>query len=501
MERHLLLLLFFMTVELVTVASNADTALVEHTSLRQQPLVEAMRNPALHGQGYQTSFSQLALGIDVQHQSQAFVTEKGDGYGLPYLRVSTYHALNGHNTVWGEASYMTGKQHNVKWNSTSDYDLLQPYILADTLGGDTRRERYSISGGYAADIDRWLLGVEMLVRAEQEYRGHDPRMRGIVTDLTMRFGVGYDLGPYRLGAAIEGNIYKQTNSVAFYREEGVIPEYQMTGLGTEYSRFSGDKRSLYYDGGGMAVMLHASPIHHRSGPYADVMLDEHRYHRKLAEYNSMPLTDLYNDHAGATIGWKREQGYNNTLALYGHCDYTRRTGNEHIGGTSDARYFPVIACLTMYKSHILETYAGALYGRGNWHINMTAGYREVSEDYVYPHRQMETAHVYGKLQGQCFFKPASKWQLTLNAHAAYAANTGDKLQMPFANMDAVFSRLIQSKHRFATANYTDFGSEMRADYALKQSRYGLFAMVGAGMVLCSVGEQQTAFHTSIGITF
>ena len=498
MRRQFLLILIFMTIKAVAIASNADTALVEHTSIGLQPMMEAMRNPALHGLAYKTSFSQLALGIDMQHQSRAFVPEKGNGYALPYLKVSTHHSLNERSTVWGEASYMTGKQHNVKWNSTSDYDLLQPYILADTLGGDTRRERYSVSGGYATSINRWLLGAEMLVRAEQEYRGHDPRMRGIVTDLTLRLGGGYDLGRYRLGAAVEGNIYKQTNNVAFYREEGVIPEYQMTGLGTEYSRFSGDKRNLYYDGGGMAVVLHASPIG-QSGPYADVTLDEHRYHRKLAEYNSMPLTDLYNEHVGATIGWKKEK--NHSLAVFGHIDYTRRTGNEHIGGTSDARYFPVIACLTMYKSHILETYAGALYGRGNWHINMTAGYREVSEEYVYPHRQMDAAHVYGRLQGQCFIRPSGKWLLALNAHASYYANTSDKLQMPFANMDAAFTSLIQHKHRFAAANYTDFGAKVRADYALKQSRYGLFAEAGGAMTLCSASEHQTAFHCSIGITF
>lgn len=498
MKRQFLLILIFVTIQAAAMASNADTALVEHTSLGQMPMLEAMRNPALHGPGYQTSFSQLALGLDVQHQSQAFVPEKGSGYILPYLKVNTFHPLSQRSTVWGEASYMTGRVHDIRWNSTSDYDLLQPYVLADTLGGDTRRERYSVAGGYATDINTWLLGAEMLVRAEQEYRSHDPRMRGIVTDLTLRLGVGRDVKRYRLGAAVEGNIYKQTNSVAFYREEGVIPEYQMTGLGTEYSRFSGDKRSLYYDGGGLAVMLHASPIKH-SGPYADITLDEHRYHRKLAEYNSMPLTDLYNEHVGATIGWKQEQNY--SLAVFGHVDYTRRTGNEHIGGTSDARYFPVIACLTMYKGHRLDTYAGAIYGRGNWHIGLTAGYRAESEEYVYPYRQMDASHVYGKLQGQCFIRPAAKWLLTLNAHVSHFANTSDKLQMPLANMDAAVTWLIEHKHQFAAANYTDFGAQVRADYALKQSRYGLFAEAGGGMTLCSASEHQTAVHCSIGITF
>ena len=498
MKRQFMLILIFMAIHAAAMSSQADSALVEHTTLGRLPMLEAMRNPALHGMGYKTPYSQLALGIDVQHQTQAFVPEKGAGYTLPYLKVNTFHPLNERSTVWGEASYMTGKHHDIRWNSTSDYDLLQPYILADTLGGDTRRERYSISGGYAMSISQWLLGAEMHVRAEQEYRSHDPRMRGIVTELTLRLGGGYNLGRYRLGAAVEGNIYKQTNSVAFYREEGVIPEYQMTGLGTEYSRFSGDKRSLYYDGGGVAVTLHASPID-CGGLYADVLIDEHRYHRKLAEFNSMPLTDLYNEHVGATIGWRQEK--KDLLAVFGHADYTRRTGNEHIGGTSDARYFPVIACLTMYKGQVLDTYAGAIYGRGNWNVNTTVGYREVSEKYVYPHRQMDASHFYGKLQGQCYLRPADKWLLTVDGHVCYYANTSDKLQMPLANMDAAFTRLIQHKHQFSTANYTDFGAKVRADYALKQSRYGLFAEAGGGMTLCSVSEHQTALHCSIGITF
>lgn len=497
MRRLFLFILIFITTG-AAMASNADSALVEHISLEKLTLQESLHNPALHGIGYQRSFSQLALGIDLQHQSTAFIPEKGKGFTLPYIKVNTYHHLNGSSTVWGEASYTTGKQHDIKWNSTSDYDLLQPYILADTAGGSTRRERYTISGGYAARINRLALGGEMLVRAEQEYRGRDPRMRGIVTDLTLRIGSGYDFMRYRVGATIEANIYKQTNSVAFYREEGVIPEFQMTGLGTEYSRFSGDKRSLYYDGGGMALRLHASPIDH-SGIYCDLSLDEHRYHRKLAEFNSMPLTDLYNEHVGVTVGWKRDKDYR--LVTLAHLDYTRRTGNEHVGGTSDARYFPVIACLTMYKGQMLDSYLGALYGRNHWNIVLTAGYKSQSEEYIYPHREMKASHAYGKLQGQCFLRPGNKILLTVDAHASYLAKVSDKLQMPFANMGEDITRLIQHNHKFATANYTDLGAKVRADYAWRQTRYGIFAELGGGLTLCSASEHQTLFHSSIGITF
>ena len=128
MRRLFLFILIFITTG-AALASNADSALVEHISLEKLTVQESLLNPALHGIGYQRSFSQLALGIDLQRQSTAFIPEKGKGFTLPYIKVNTYHHLNGSSTVWGEASYTTGKQHDIKWNSTSDYDLLQPYIL------------------------------------------------------------------------------------------------------------------------------------------------------------------------------------------------------------------------------------------------------------------------------------------------------------------------------------------------------------------------------------
>ena len=496
--KRLLLNIFMCGCTAMVLAANADSAMVDHHSLWRTVDSEARLNPALHGVAYSTPLSELSLGIDMGRQSEAFVWEKGRGYTLPYLGVETFLKLSERTAVWGTASYRTGTQREVTWNSTSDYDLLQPYVLADTLGGDTRREQYLFSGGYATRVQQWLLGAEMLVRAEQEYRDQDPRMRGVVTELQLRIGAGRELAGYRWGAALEGNIYKQTNSVDFYNEEGVIPEYQMTGLGTEYSRFSGDKRSLYYDGGGVALLLDAHPVDGR-GLYADLSLDEHRYHRKLAEYNSMPLTDLYREHVGATVGWRNEG--DSRLALYGKFDYTRCTGDEHVGGTSNARYFPVIACLTMYKNRQLEASVGGLYGRRLWNVSAQAGYRSQQEEYVYPHRQMDFSQLFGELNGQCFAALSSAVRLTVDARAAYTAHLDDKVVMPYANMDAKTVGYVNHKCDYAKASYTELGAGVRTDYALPDSPYGIFARVAAAAVLCSQGSHQLDFHASVGITF
>ena len=63
------------------------------------------------------------------------------------------------------------------------------------------------------------------------------------------------------------------------------------------------------------------------------------------------------------------------------------------------------------------------------------------------------------------------------------------------------TRLIQHKHKFATANYTDLGAKVRAGYAWRQTRYGIFAELGGSLTFCSANEHQTLFHSSIGITF
>ena len=479
-------------------SADTDSALVEHHSLWRIIDSEARLNPALHGAAYDTSLSELTLGIDMRKQTEPFVVEKGDGFTQPYLGVETFLRLSDRTAVWGTASYKAGKRRNVTWNSTSDYDLLQPYVLADTLGGDTNTEQYMFSGGYATRLQQWLLGAEMLVRAEQEYRKQDPRMRGVVTELQLRIGAGRRWGTYQVGAAVEGNIYKQTNSVDFYNEEGVIPEYQMTGLGTEYSRFSGDKRSLYYDGGGAGLLLNVHPIDEQ-GLYADIMLDEHRYRRKLADYNSMPLTDLYREQAGATVGWRHTNRY--SIAVYGKAAYTRRTGDEHIGGTSNARYFPVIACLTMYKNSIFDAAIGGICGQRSWSVSAQAGYRSHKEEYVYPHRQMDYSQAFGQLDGQWFAVLSSVCRLTIDVRAAYTMHLDDKVVMPYANMDNNTTLLINHKRDYAKANYTDLGAGMRADYALHGGQYGLFAQVAAGEVLCSTGWRQTDLHISMGITF
>ena len=104
-------------------ASPRDTARVEHLSMWNQLSAPLLGNPALHGATYDKSYSEMVLSVDCQHQSEAFVEEKGKGHVLGVLAVNSYLRMNPRSAVWGSASYTTGKQKSICWNSTSDYEL------------------------------------------------------------------------------------------------------------------------------------------------------------------------------------------------------------------------------------------------------------------------------------------------------------------------------------------------------------------------------------------
>ncbi len=483
-------------------AATRDTARVEHRSLWNEVSASIRQNPALHGVAFRRSYSEMALSYDYSRQTQAFVQQQGSGHTLGALAVNSFLRMSDRTTAWGAASYTAGQQRDIRWNSTSDYALLAPYVMADTLGGDTRRERYAFSGGYATQLDNVLLGGEMVLRADHEYRDRDPRMRGIVTELTLRAGAALDAAGYQWGAALCGSVYKQTNSVDFYNELGKIPEYHMTGLGTEYSRFAGEQTELAYRGGGISLTLDANPLQGR-GAYGHVAVGSSNYERQLTSANAVPLSRLVYNTATATIGWKQEG--KRRWALHADIDLTRRSGDENITGKSDSQYYPVIGTLTLYKDWQTDASLGAMYGVADgsraWTVALRSGFRSRRERYVYPERKINRAHVYATLQGEWSREVARRTALTLRTDASHFMRVSDDIVMPYANMTAAFTNMVNYAYRFAKASYTSVQVQARGDYSPKTSPLGLFAALQGGVVRCSEGEWQTGVQLTAGVTF
>lgn len=480
--------------------ASKHQVLVDHLSIKNEANALMWQNPALMETAHATSLTQFGISIDWQRQSAAFELQQGTGHVLGSIKAQSYLRLSPRSAVWGKAGYMTGKNRDIKWNSVADYNLLKPDILGDTLGGDTRREQYTFEGGYSSRVgDHWRMGGEMLFRAEQEYRKVDPRMRSIVSDLSLRAGAARELGHYNVALGIEGNIYRQTNSVDFYKPLGSIPEYQLMGLGTLYTRFSGDINDLYFKGGG--ITLQADLMPNGAGVLATVRASQHHYERIARLLNSLPLTTLYNKEITARLGWKKEGTLD--YAVWAHLKYNRRTSDQHIAGTSSSQVYPIIADLTMYKNNILATSLTAIIGRKaatiGWNVKAQAGYTSDEQEFVSPHRSMDYGHAWGTIDGQVIAALSRSFTITAMAGGGYCGSTNKSLTLPLANMEPHFIDMVNHNYRYLSTDYTTANVSLRTDYHLGRSRFSIYAQARYCYTHCSEREHQNNLMVSIGI--
>lgn len=465
--RHILLmLLMLLPAAGRAVADTADTsAVAEHNDRWLDVLARSRQNPAFANTAYRSSYTELGLLADYAHRSKPFVREKGSGHLLGRAYVESYLRMGRRSVVWGGASYQAGLRRNIRYNATTDYDLLYPYVMGDTVGGKMKNEQYAFFGGYAGTMRRWTLGAELRFRAEHEFRDIDPRPRGIATDLHVDLGANVSLGHYKIGVGMGGNIYKQTNDVQFYNDLGVKPEYHMTGLGTHYVRFAGANRTCYYRGLGLTADLHLRPTV-GSGAYLSAAYAHMPYEKILTELNALPISTLYARQIEGEAGWKQEGKIG--WSVFGGLTLGRRNGNEHIAGNASGKEYASLITLTMYRSRQTDSYIGAavhLAGRHRLTAEGRIGRQTTDHRYARLERTMHASGLYARVGLQHDVRIGRGLFLVSGIDVQHMANKAGRIDMPHAIMDRHATELTEDMFRVMTSNATDICGRMKLYYA------------------------------------
>ena len=312
------------------------------------------------------------------------------------------------NFAWGAASYTYRATEGIRFNETTDYHLLAPYVMGDTAHtACLHQDLYTFGAGTVHRFGNWLLSLTADYRATFAYRTTDPRPRNLATHLEGQLGIGYQLTHYAL--ALTGSIgrYKQNNKVNFLSELGVASEYHFTGIGGDYYRFRGGNTSLFYQGLSYGISLGLTPTcKSRQGFYALAAWHLLTTDRIIRELNNLPLSTLY----GHTIDL--QAGYTAHSARLGHWGvalYTQgdiRRGAVHLFGDPKGNLYPCIATEHSYYARILE-----MGGKGFWHsaqsmrsswtwgATLSMGYRLHEEDLL-PNAMRTLYHVVGQIAPQ-----------------------------------------------------------------------------------------------------
>ena len=88
-------------------------------------------NPAMKYVWHPSTLNELRAGGEYIHEEQPSLAEEGDGRYMGFVDVRSF-IRKGNSSLWGEARYKNGKKTGRRWNETSDYLLLYPYVMGDT---------------------------------------------------------------------------------------------------------------------------------------------------------------------------------------------------------------------------------------------------------------------------------------------------------------------------------------------------------------------------------
>ena len=184
-----------------------------------------------------------------------------------------------------------------------------------------------------------------------------------------------------------------------------------------------------------------------------------------------------------------------------HALYDKRASDEHVAGSAAGKDYPILANLTMYHQHRFDVGATGVYGRGDWHMMLKAGYFSNSEKYEYVQRKMGYSNLYGEFTAQWIKAVKENVKLDLNLLAGYTGNVGSEIVMPYANMSPSIKKYINTTYIYQKASYAHAQASLRADYRPKKWRVGLYGQVATAWKYCTEGEYEANVQGALGIVF
>ncbi len=252
-----------------------------------------------------------------------------DGDGSNALRIHTKSNRNSRNhTFFGEASFVSDQRSNVQWCDVEDRALLNPYLIADSIGGDYYREAYSMGGGTSFRTGKWELGLRGLYKGSVSYRKVDPRPKNTVSSISFNPGVNYFTWPWRLGWYGSYERYRQNVDIQVEKEGRKAYFFLLQGFGTYNRQFSEleESYSRIYKGNlfrtGVTVNFSKTPKL-KTGLRLSVLRDL----LEASESDRRTPYKITRNGIGGEVTHQQDIG-GKTLFLKGSYDFLQTIGNE-----------------------------------------------------------------------------------------------------------------------------------------------------------------------------
>ena len=434
------------------------------------------RSAALYWFRRNYSYTELDGKIEWRDEQDAYEPAAGDGNLQGSFNVDSYLRMGEKPVVFGGAEYVTGEKKNVCWNSASDYQLLYPYVLADSVGGSLRHEQYRFYGGYARVDGRFTYGLMASYRALQEYRHTDPRPRNITGDISADISAGWMFDRYVVGLSAGVRIYKQQQSVDTYT-------------------------SVRYRGNGWNASIAIVP-ENGDGWYAMACYRHIKTDYRLAMINMATLTSLQTRNTSIGVAWRKSSGkFGWVLGATGR--YEHRSGEENIMGSGSSTDHQPLQGEPMYRRDAGEFQIQAILewkGRNAaWNLRPYAGISFDLERYAYPERKMELSHTTAGIAAR-HLRQNGKWLWSIEASGGFSAYTGGEFDIPEVQTDKRIYAYMSHWYSRHSENATVMGLDMRVQRKISENM-AVFLSAREHLRLFEKGWKENLMQVAIGICF
>ena len=478
-------------------AEPDSIGVLERLSQRELPVAQVFTaqfaNPANMLYRYQSALSGVTLGYSNDEATQAVVAENGTGVKGFGVDLDTYVRLSPSSRVWGGATYSNRTRMDVFGCEVSDFDIISPYAMADTIGGDMKGEVYTFLGGYAARTGEWSWGVDLSYRALSEYRDSDPRPRNISHLLNITAGFNRRLGArYMVGLSLTGGRYKQNSSVTFYNELGGKKMYHLTGLGTSYFRFDGSRYEARYADWRYGASFQLLPA--GSGFTATVEYTRRKLTKELPSNADITINGFTEECLSAEVAFKQRTW---GAGLFGSVN--RRKGFENMFGTSSGDIYEFISRSEQWKRD--ECIAGAA-----GYVTLPVGNVTLSavpevtfgryrESYALPAMWRDADNISGALSIKGLWLNGNNL-FRFSAEASFKTGFNQDLQVQ-AQASPYFHALLVHDFEMQSGNVRRAG--INASWSRQiTSRYAMTVGCGAALTSLPLGAHGHMLHLTLG---
>lgn len=509
MNRTFLILLTLLLTTTIALAEETNSSALARvadsrsyaSALRRLPWL----NPANRIFRYDYSLTTVAIGAATMPSTADRIPQLGNGEKHFGFEASSQIRLDNNSVVYGNAAYTNGKRYGVRWNETSDFQLLYPFVMADSIGGTLRYEQYELGGGYAAHKGRWSYGASMSYRARSEYRTKDPRPKNMVADLLAKVSAGFNIGKKMLSVSAHAGKYKQTNEVAFFNELGASKEYHLLGLGSEFIRFSGTSNNVYFKGNNFGGSIDWLPTG-KYGLSVSARINRFAFDKILPEFNRLIVNNLHRTTYSVEIAWDRPINDAGFAGVRLGGEYANRAGKNYLFGDAAANAYPRIGEVTAYRSQSSSVEATAFYETRSeahlqWGISPTVGYASHNIRQKIAGNLFEYAMLQTGISGRVAHR--SRMGLAqLNAGISYSPNLSGEIRLSEGSDMASQSlrEALETAHRYLTSDMTEFRIAPRYDYAIASGRNTIFMEFAWEHGLFLSRKHHNNYELSIGIT-